>query len=105
MLRRKLFSLKLREGNPVQSHIKMTTEIFEELCVISDVIEEDQVIYLLASLPDSFDMLVTALQVNAEVSHWEIVTERLLYKETKIKQKEVNCNEMKAMTTHHISQQ
>ena len=49
-------------------------------------------------------MLVTALEANEEVPHWEIVTEHLLYKETKIKQKEVNSNEMKAMTTHHISQ-
>ena len=36
--------------------------------VIGDLLEEeDQVIYLLASLPESFDMLVTALEVNADV--------------------------------------
>ena len=64
------------------------TEIFEELCIIGDIIEEeDQVIYLLASQSDSFNMLVTALEANAKVPRWEIVTERLIYEETKIKQK------------------
>ena len=69
MLRRSLFSFKLREGTPVQSHIKTMAEIFEELCIIGDIIEEDRVIYLLASLPDSFNMLVTALEADADVPH------------------------------------
>ena len=46
-----------------------------------------------------------ALEAYAEVPRWKIVAERLLYQETKNKQKEVNSNETKAMTTHHISQQ
>ena len=34
-------------------------EVFNELAVIGDVIEEnDLVVYLLASLPESFDVLV-----------------------------------------------
>ena len=45
-------------------------------------------------------MLATALETNAEVPCWEMVTERLLYEETKIKQKEVNSSETKAMMTH-----
>ena len=37
-------------------------ETFDELAVIGDPLkEEDQVVYLLASLPVSNDMLVTAL--------------------------------------------
>ena len=105
-LRRRLFFLKLR-GDPVQSHIKTMTEIFEELYVIGDIIEEKEgrVIYLLGNLPDPFNMLVKTLKTNAEIPCWEIVMEPLLYEETKIKQKEVNSNETKAMTTHHISQQ
>ena len=31
-LRKRLFALNLREGNPVESHIKIMTETFEELC-------------------------------------------------------------------------
>ena len=59
------------------------TEIFNELSVVGDKIsEEDRVVHLLASLPDSFSMLVTALESNAEVP---VVTERLLHEERKLK--------------------
>ena len=65
------------------------TEIFEGLAVIDDpVSEEDRVVHLLASLPDSFSMLVTALEANSEaVPKMEIVTERLLHEEQKIREK------------------
>ena len=33
-LRRRLYSLRLREGDPVQEHVKKMTEVFEELAVI-----------------------------------------------------------------------
>ena len=42
------------------------------------VADEDRVVHLLASLPESFNMLVTALE---EVPKMEVVTERLLHKE------------------------
>ena len=43
---------------------------------------------LLASLPESFDMLVTVLGAQLDnVPKWELVTERLLYEETKHKKK------------------
>ena len=82
-LRRKLYSLRLKDGESVQEHIKAMTEVFEALAVIGDpAAEEDRVMHLLASLPDSFNMLVTALEANSEtVPKMEIVTERLLHKE------------------------
>ena len=88
-LRRKLFSLKLKEGGSVNEHIKTMTKIFEELAVIGDpVSEEDRVVHLLASLPESYDVLVTALEAQSEnVPMWELVTERLLHEETKLKGK------------------
>lgn len=62
-LRRRLHSLQLKDGDSVQEHIKTLTELFNELAVVGDVIkEEDRVVYLLASLPDSFNTLVTALE-------------------------------------------
>ena len=78
-LKRKLFSLKLKEGESVHQHIKTMTEPFEALAVIGDAVtEEDQVVYLLASFPPSYDMLVTALEAQSEnVPKWELVTERL----------------------------
>ena len=81
MLTRRLFSLKLRGKNSGQNHIKTMKETLEELCVIGDIIEEeDRDIYLLASLSDSFNLLVN-------VPRREIVTECLFYKETKNKKK------------------
>ena len=73
----------------MQQHIKEMTELFESLAVIGDAItEEDRVVHLLASLPDSFDMLVTALEANSvNVPAMENVTEWLLREEQKLKEK------------------
>ena len=96
-LRRKLYSLRLNEGDSVQEHIKVMTEIFNDLAVVGDAVEdEDRVVHLLASLPDSYGMLVTALEANAEVPKLEVVTERLLHEERKLKDRE-GCD--KAMLT------
>ena len=67
ILWRRLHSLQLKDGEPVQGHIKAMMELFNELAIVGDVIQdEDCVIYLLASLPDSFSKLVTALEANEE---------------------------------------
>ena len=42
--------------------------------------EEDQVVYLLASLPESYSVLVTALEASADVPSLAVVTERLLHR-------------------------
>ena len=41
-LRRKLYSLKLNEGQSVQSHIKAITEIFDELSIIGDPLDDEK---------------------------------------------------------------
>ena len=54
-LRHKRFSLRLKQGDSVQEHIKAMTEIFDGLSVIGDPIsDEDCVVHLLASLPESY---------------------------------------------------
>ena len=84
-LRRRLNNLQLKEGNSISSHIKTMTEIFHDLAVIgAPMDEEDQVVTLLASLPDCFNTLVTALEANDNVPKMEIATERLLHEERKI---------------------
>lgn len=86
VLRRKLHSLRLRDGGSVQEHVRAMTELFNELSVVGDQVEEDdRVVYLLASLPDSYNTLVTALEANEDVPKMEVVTERLLYEESKLK--------------------
>ena len=103
-LRRKLCSLWLKVGESVQKHIKSLTETFESLSVIGDpVSEEDRVVYLLASLPESFSMLVTAFEANAEIPKMEVVTERLLSEERKMKERGESVGETptKAMPSAH----
>ena len=92
-LRRKLNSLKLKDQEPVQDYIKSMIEVFDELAVIGDAIdEEDRVVQTLANLPDSYSMLVTALEANAEVPKLELVTERLLHEERKMKERASSSN-------------
>lgn len=60
-------------GESVQQHIKAMTEVFDSLAVIGDPVdEEDRVVHLLASLSESFNMLVThAFEANPEVPKWK----------------------------------
>jgi len=78
--------MRLAEGGSVQEHIKLMSEICDELSAIGEnVSEEDRVVYLLASLPESYSTLVTALEASAEVPTLAVVRERLLHEETKAK--------------------
>ena len=62
----------------MQEHIKAMTEVLDELSIVDEPVqEEDRVVYLLVSLPDSYSMLVTALEANADIPKLEVVTERL----------------------------
>ena len=62
-LRRKLHSLRLKDGESVQDHVKTMLETFNELSIVGDAItDEDRVVYLLASSPELFNTLVTALE-------------------------------------------
>ena len=102
---RRLYSLKLKEGDSVHNHIKLMTETFDELSVIGDSLNEEyRVVHLLAGLPESYDMLVTALEASQDVPKWALVTERLLSEENKIREKQTGGAESKAMTSkHHIN--
>jgi hypothetical protein len=100
-LKKRLYSLRLDEGGSMQEHIKDMTETFNALSVIGDVItDEDRVVHLLASLPDSYSVLVTALEASAEVPSMETVIERLLHEERKTTDSESSHsgNGQKAMT-------
>ena len=86
-LKKKLFSMKLNEGDSVQEHVKSMTEICDELSEIGEAMsEEDRVVYLLASLPESYNVLVTALESSIEVLRFDVVNERLLHHEAKRQQ-------------------
>ena len=58
--------------------------MFDALSIAGETIsEEDQVVYLLASLPETYNMLVTAIKAHADVPDLEVVTERILHQERK----------------------
>ena len=99
LLRRKLHSLHLK-GESVQEHIKKITEIFNKLAAIeAPMDEEDRVVQLLASLSESYDTLVTALEANEKVPSMETVIERLLYEERKAKARQAETEiEREALT-------
>ena len=102
-LRRKLYSLRLKDGDSVQDHVKSMTEIFNELSVIgAEMDEEDKVVHLLASLPSTYDTLVTALEANATVPSMEVVTERLLHEERKHKDRDctTTCDDGALVAKH-----
>ena len=78
----------------MQKHVKAMTELFNELSVIgAPMEEEDKVVTLPASLPDSFNMFVTALEANAEVPNMEVVTERLIHEDRKAHERETTSSE------------
>ena len=52
----------------VNEHIKAMSEIFEGLAVVGDAVsEEDRVVHLLANLPESYNVLVTALEAHPKM--------------------------------------
>ena len=101
-LRCKLYSLQQKAGDSVQEHIKAIVKIFDAVSVVGDQVpEEDRIVHLLASLPESYNMLVTALEANTEVPKMEHVTEWLLHEERKLKDRGIAASSEKAMTTKH----
>ena len=76
--------MKLQEGESAQAHLKEITEIFNSLCIAGETVsDEDRVVYLLASLPDSYNVQVTALEVNEDAPKLEVVTKQILHQERK----------------------
>lgn len=90
----------MKDGDSALDHIKVMTELFDSLAVAKETVsEEDQVVYLLANLPDSY-VLVTALKANEDVPKLEVVMERILHQERKSKDRsEASSNTGSAMTT------
>ena len=56
----------------MQNHFKILTELFDSLAALdAPVLKEVQVLHLLASLLDSYRMVVTALEASLEtIQEW-----------------------------------
>ena len=99
ILRKKLFTMKLSDCGSMREYIKKMVEIFDELAVVAEAVsEEDKVVCLLAGLPESYDVLVTTLASASDtVPALEIVIERLLREEQKLKDKEKSSDTSSAI--------
>ena len=55
--------MTLKEEESMKEHLKRMTAVFGELAAVIDeaVSEEDKVVHILVSLPDAYNVLVTAL--------------------------------------------
>ena len=65
--------------------------------------EEDRVVQLLTSLPESYSTIVTALEANKKVPSLEVVTERLLHEERKLSEHSVNSSDGAFSMRHNRS--
>ena len=58
---------ELKDGGSVNEHLKMLQEIFDSLVVLKDpVLENKQVMFILATLSESFQMMVNTLAASTE---------------------------------------
>ena len=105
-LRKRLFTMKLSDAGTVREYIKGMTETFDELSAIGDpTTDEDKVVYLLAGLPENYDVLVTALESGTDaVPSMETVTERLLREEQKLKDREDTDDSKKLLLARYKKQ-
>ena len=98
-LKKRLYNISLQQNGNLQEHLKLLIEIFDELAVIGEPMkEEDRVICLLASLPDKFSTLVTALEASDKVPLWDNVVERLLHQDSKIMELDKDSTEKSLLT-------
>ena len=78
-LKRKLFGLHMAEGTDLSAHIDCFNQLITDLRKIEEEFsEENKVIFLLVSLPDSYDHLVTTLLHGSKAPGLEDVITTLM---------------------------
>ena len=83
-LKKKYFRTVMSENASIESHLRDMKEITNKLAAIkAPVSEEDQVVTLLGSLPESYDRLVTALEAHGDRLTLAYVTNAFLNAEQK----------------------
>ncbi|OWZ03129.1 Copia protein [Phytophthora megakarya] len=86
-LRRRFFTTMMAEGDDVLEHINKIKTLAEQLGAVgAPVSEDDLVITLLSSLSETYQFLITALELRADSLTWELVTARLLHEDMKRKE-------------------
>ena len=84
LMKKTYFRMEMEEGMLVSDHLKKMKEITDRLAAIgAPISEEDQVVTLLGSLPESYSTLVTALEARGESLKLGYVQEALIHEEQK----------------------
>ena len=83
----RFFTTMMGEGDDVLEHINILKTLAEQLDAVgAPVSEDDLVITLLASLSESYQFLITALESRADSLSSELVTSRLFHEDMKRKE-------------------
>ena len=83
-LKKRYFRSEMKEGTPVEQHLKLMKDITDKLAAIeAPISEEDQVVTLLGSLPRSFATLVTAIETRVGGVSLDYVQQGLIHEEMK----------------------
>ena len=84
-LKKQYFGTEMREGTSMEMHLKHMKEISDKVAAIgAPIAEEDQVVTLLGSLPQSYSTLVTALEARVEDVKLSFVQQALVHEEQKL---------------------
>ena len=83
-LKKKYFRSQMKDGTPMEKHLKDMKELTDKLAAIgAPISEEDQVVTLLGSLPPSYATLVTALEARVDDVSLKFVQQALIHEEQK----------------------
>ena len=83
-LKKQYFRTEMKEGMSMEAHLKHMKEITDRLAAIgAPISEEDQVVTLLGSLPQSYSTLVTALEARVDDINLSFVQQALIHEEQK----------------------
>ena len=83
-LKKQYFRMVMKESMPIEKHLKDMKDITNKLAAIkAPISEEDQVVTLLGSLPDSYSTLVTALEARVDNLTIDFVQQSLINEEQK----------------------
>eukprot|EP00253_Pinus_taeda_P011511 PITA_11511 len=81
-LRKKLYNLRMKDGDSVKEHMNAFTIVVNELLSVDiKISDEDKCISLLRSLPDSWNSMVAAIGSNATALQFDEIVSSLLSEE------------------------